>query len=284
MNIQIIEEWLKKYNLRTKQAEKNALREIAQQIALSGLARTDFFSRAAFVGGSCLRILYGLPRFSEDLDFWTFKSEPEFHWKPYLQAVADEFKTYAFNMEIIDRDDMHARIKRAFLKKESVGKILLLSNARNFNHNEKLQIKFEIDTHPFDAATCELKTCHFPYAFSLTALDRKSLFASKVAALFDREKEKGRHWFDFVWYMSQKWPLNMQLLEKVLGQQELFAALQALIHTVDWKMLKEDVRHFLPAAEQKSLDAWSSQYFLKLIEDYFQSAKMMQEVTIPSIG
>ena len=76
MEIKIIQERLERYKYSTKQEEKNALREIAQEIALCGLARTNFFKHTSFIGGSCLRIVHGLRRFSEDLDFWTFESNP----------------------------------------------------------------------------------------------------------------------------------------------------------------------------------------------------------------
>ncbi len=90
MDLKIIEDKIKQYKSRTKQEEKNALREIAQLIALCGLARADFFKHACFIGGSCLRIAYGLQRFSEDLDFWTLQPFSDFVWQPYLYAVQEE--------------------------------------------------------------------------------------------------------------------------------------------------------------------------------------------------
>lgn len=273
MDLKIIEDKLKNYKPRTKQEEANALREIAQAIALCGLARADFFKHASFIGGSCLRIAYGLPRFSEDLDFWTLHHDPNFAWQPYLHAVQEEFKAYAFDMIIEDRAKADDKIKRAFLKKESIGKVLILTHSRAFESNEKLTIKFEIDTRPPSGAHFETKNMEYPYTFPITVLDRPSLFASKVAALFDRKKEKGRHWYDFAWYVFQHWPLNHPLLGSCLSKspQEITVVwlqqeLAKIIESIDWKLLKEDVRPFISLEEQETLNLWNKQFFLGYVE------------------
>lgn len=273
MDLKIIEDRLKKYTTRTKQEEKNALKEVAQAIALSGLARTDFFKHACFIGGSCLRIVYGLPRFSEDLDFWTLQPSPDFNWKHYLQAVQEEFKAFAFDMIIEDRADADVKIKRAFLKKESIGKVLILSHARAFENNEKLSIKFEIDTSPPMGSRFESKNMDFPYVFPITVLDRPSLFASKVAALFDLKKEKGRHWYDFTWYAFNRWPFNCDLLAGCLSKDPkettiewLQQQLASIIESRNWKMLKEDMRAFISQEEQETLDLWNKLFFLGYVE------------------
>ena len=283
MGIKIIEDKLKKYNSSTKQQEKSALREIAQEIALSALARTDFFKHAAFIGGSCLRIVYDLRRFSEDLDFWTLEPTPNFLWRPYLQIVADEFKAYAFDMIIEDRERPDAKIKRATLKKgsDSIEKILILSDARKYTDTEKLKIKFEIHTHPPAGGGFEPKNINFPYPFSITTLDRPSLFASKVAALFDQPKEvKGRHWYDFIWYIFNKWPINYQVLANAYNSIEnvpkvdpsqvslswLQNALVELIQSIEWGPKRDDVRNFISLDEQETLDLWGKQFFLGHVE------------------
>ncbi len=281
MGIKIIEDKLKIYNARTKQEEKNALREISQEIALSALARTDFFKHAAFIGGSCLRIVYGLQRYSEDLDFWTLEPAPNFLWKPYLQVVADEFKAYAFDMKIEDRQQPQAKIKRAALKKDSIEKVLILSDARKYTENEKLQIKFEIHTHPPAGGKFEPKNIDFPYPFSITSLDKSSLFASKIAALFDRTREvKGRHWYNFIWYIYNKYPINYQLLANAYNQLEnvpkvdpkqmsfswLQKELAELIQSVEWNDKRDDVRNFISLEEQETLDLWNPPFFLGHLE------------------
>jgi hypothetical protein len=222
---------------------------------------------------------YGLQRFSEDLDFWTLQPSPDFAWQPYLQAVQEEFKAYAFDMTIEDRVLADAKIRRAFLKKESIGKVLILTHARSFEANAKLSIKFEIDTHPPLGAQFESKNMEFPYIFPITVLDRSSLFASKVAALFDLKKEKGRHWYDFAWYVFHQWPFNYSLLKSCLakGPQEITLSwlqqeLAKIIETRDWKKLKKDVSPFISLEEQSTLNSWDKTSFLGYVEglDYLK--------------
>ena len=274
MEIKIIEDRLNKYKRRTKQEEKNALKEITQEIALCGLARTDFFKHAAFTGGSCLRLVYGLQRFSEDLDFWTLQPHSRFAWQPYLQAVQEEFKNYAFDMTIGDPAKTDNEIKRGFLRKESIEKVLILTHERALESNEKnLTIKFEIHTNPPVGAYFESINREFPSVFPITILDRASLFAAKVAALFDKEKkEKGRHWYDFAWYVYNQWPFNFQLLGNALKppREMILSSLQQqlaeLIRSRNWKILREDVRRFISKEEQETLDSWDTQSFLGYVE------------------
>ncbi len=272
MGIKIIQDRFKNFKLQTKQDEENALREISHEIALCALARTDFFKHAAFIGGSCLRIVHGLQRFSEDLDFWTLQPEPQFAWQTYLQAVQQEFKAHAFDMEIVDRAKADEKRKRAFLKKDSIGKVLILTHSRAFEGNKKLQIKFEIDTNPPTGAGFESKNREFPSTFPITVLDRPSLFASKVGALFDLSKQKGRHWYDFTWYVHHRWPLNFQLLANCLKSFPemttplLQQALAKIIESCDWKSLMDDVRPFLSREEQETLNLWNNQTFLGYVD------------------
>jgi predicted nucleotidyltransferase component of viral defense system len=275
--MKLIEDRYKKYNPKNKNDEKNALREIAHEIALSALARTDFFKEAAFFGGSCLRIVHGLNRFSEDLDFSTFRPIPKFRWHPYLLAMEAEFKAHAFDMTITDREEVEGKVRRAFLKKDSMGKILTLKYTRKYTDNEVLKIKFEIDTSPPAGSSVEINSLDFPYPFSFTTLDKPSLFASKIAALFDRSREKGRHWFDFLWYVSQKWPINFTLLSDALKTKttldSLIQQLTTLVQSIDWKKMRKDVEQFISVEEQETLEMWNAPFFLGHLEGLSESLR-----------
>ena len=83
--IDIIKEKLRRYQAANALEEANAVKEILQEIALYALWRARFFERALFQGGTSLRILHGLPRFSEDLDFILRAPETSFDWPPYTQ-------------------------------------------------------------------------------------------------------------------------------------------------------------------------------------------------------
>ena len=114
----IIESRLKQYAIQSKQDELNTLKEIFQEIALSALARSDFFKIASFQGGTCLRILYGLPRFSEDLDFILLKPASEFQWDFYLEKIRAEFVSYDLKLETKERFVLKSTVKTAFLKED----------------------------------------------------------------------------------------------------------------------------------------------------------------------
>ncbi len=279
MNI-ILENRLKQYTLQSKQDELNALKEIFQEIALAALSRTDFFKYAAFQGGTCLRILYGLPRFSEDLDFVLLKTDPNFQWSLFLKTMQLEFEAYGLHLEATDRSKADIAIKKAFLKERSFGQSLTLSYPRNTSDTQSIQIKLEIDINPPEGSAFEVKYLDFPYPFSLTLQDRPSLFAGKCHALLCRKYVKGRDWFDFIWYVTQKTPINYDLLEQALYQTGpwekqpvgtfskdwVFEQLHAKIFSVDWIDAKKDVAQFLKPREAESLPLWNKDFFLHYCE------------------
>ncbi len=75
---------LKTYDINNIYDRKNAMKEIMQEIVLCGLSRAGFFKKAAFYGGTALRIFYGLDRFSEDLDFSLETADPAFDLSAYF--------------------------------------------------------------------------------------------------------------------------------------------------------------------------------------------------------
>src|SRR3990167_7917689 len=103
MDNKIINERLKQYKLMTLEDEENALKEILQELALYSLSVSGFFSEALFHGGTSLRILYQLPRFSEDLDFVLKEPNPKFNWGKYTEQLIRVFKLFNIKPEIIDR-------------------------------------------------------------------------------------------------------------------------------------------------------------------------------------
>ena len=206
MSVEIIQQKLLTYQCQTVLEQENALKEIAQEIALMALSRAGFFRVAAFQGGTCLRILYGLERFSEDLDFILEKPDKNFNWDKYIQSMHDEFSIYGYKLEVINKSHINKAIKSTFLKADSKGGILILKDSRT--HRPKLQIKLEIDTNPAAGSKYELKYLDFPLSYSIQTQDLPSLFASKCHALLCRNYIKGRDWYDFVWYVSRQVTIN----------------------------------------------------------------------------
>ena len=101
---QAVKEMLELYQIKTAVDAENALKEIIQEIALLGLHRANFFEKAAFYGGTALRILYKLPRYSEDLDFTLFNKTPDFSLKAYFSAVEKELQAYGFQVDVVPVD------------------------------------------------------------------------------------------------------------------------------------------------------------------------------------
>jgi predicted nucleotidyltransferase component of viral defense system len=273
MVLDIIEERLKKYATKSKQEEENALKEICQEIALAGLSRANFFKTAAFQGGTCLRIVYGLKRFSEDLDFILIEPN-SFQWKPYLLSLTTEFNSFGLNFEALDRSKAENMVKKAFLKEDSFGKLISLKHSR-LPSDKQILIKLEIDTFPPLGSSFETHFLEYPYPFSLLVQDKPSLFASKCHALLCRPYIKGRDWFDFLWYIRNKVSINYLLLQNALKQigpykqQEIFLDkkwiiknLENKIISIDWPKACQDVENFISLEDRKFVQNWTQEFFL----------------------
>lgn len=279
MSLALIESRLQGYSIQSKQDELNAIKEIIQEIALAALSRTEFFKYAMFQGGTCLRIVYALPRFSEDLDFILTEANPNFVWKPYLENMKIEFESYGLSLEVEDRSKVNSSVKKAFIKEDSFGKILTLSYKTTASDMQKIQIKFEIDTNPPLGSLVETKYLDFPFPFSVVLQDMPSLFASKCHAILCRKYTKGRDWFDFIWYVSRKTSLNYEFFKNAINQMGNWSGekinvnknwvleqLENKIEEIDWEMAKQDVIRFLRPREAESLKIWGKPLFLSTIE------------------
>src|SRR3989339_1491483 len=148
MSINIIEKRLREYDCKNLLEEENALKEITQEIILMSLARADFFKVAEFHGGTALRILHGLERFSEDLDFALLKSNANFSFLDYLNRINEELKIYGYDIEIQDRSKIGRAVQKVFLNNRSIGKILTFQPPLPDYVRKKIRIKLEIDINP----------------------------------------------------------------------------------------------------------------------------------------
>lgn len=276
MSVEIIQQKLLTYQCKTVLEQENALKEIAQEIALMALSRAGFFRVAAFQGGTCLRILYGLERFSEDLDFILEKPDKDFNWDIYIKSMHEEFSAYGYILEVTNKNKLDKTVRTAFLKADSEGGILILKDMRT--NRPKLQIKLEIDTNPPQGSDYELKYLDFPLLYSIQTQDLSSLFAGKIHALLCRNYTKGRDWYDFLWYVSRKAVVNFTLLNNAVEQagpwrhqnilvtpEWLLQELKIKINNIDWSEAKNDVARFLRPNELISLGLWSKELFLSRV-------------------
>lgn len=273
MIVKIIEDRLKTHDLVTAESYDLALNEIFQEIALAALARSGFFKHAAFHGGTCLRILYNLQRFSEDLDFVLKEPILNFSWQNHFQNMLLEFEAYGIQVTVQDRHQ-NETVKKFFLKENSIGQILVFKEGRT-GPRKKIKIKFEIDTNPPAGSRFENRYLTFPFAFAVTTQDLPSLFAGKSHALLCRAYTKGRDWYDFLWYVDKKTTLNFELLSAAIDQngpwqgQKLnidkpwyLHEMEKKIKSLDWQKAKDDIARFLRPRDQVSLKVWHEDFFL----------------------
>ena len=157
MSVEIIQERLNSYHCQSVQEEENAVREIAQEIILGGLSRSGFFKEAAFQGGTCLRILYNLERFSEDLDFILIKPNKTISLDDLLEKVCLELKSYDLKFTFSDRKDIEKTVQKQILKDDSLVKLLTFNHLRPGRDTRSIKIKIEIDTNPPEHSNFETK-------------------------------------------------------------------------------------------------------------------------------
>jgi len=275
--IELLQRQLDSYNVANPVEEEQATREIFQEVALYALWRAGFFEVAAFQGGTSLRILHGLPRFSEDLDFILKAPDPGFQWKPYLDKLLTGLLEFGLHSEAIDKSRMDNSVKRALLKDNSVSNQLDLSYDRE-HLDRKLRIKLEIDVNPPNDSGFDYSYLDFPLDFEVCHQDLASNFSLKIHALLCRPYLKGRDWYDFNWYVKKDIQPNLPHLQAALYQQGpwqgkpmtidqswLKRALEEKVTAIDWKEAAADVTRFLSAAEQQSLKLWSEKFFLSKV-------------------
>lgn len=278
----MIKEWIAEYNPRTEEETLSALREIMQEVALAGLSRTDFFEKAAFYGGTALRIFYGLDRYSEGLDFSLLQPDPDFSLEPYFEAIVAEFNALGMEVSIKEKGNkIKTAIESAFLKSETIWKELILEDIvkqAGIRSNKTIRIKIEVDRLPPKGFTTEEKLLMRPFSFYVKCFNLPSLFAGKVHALLFRkwkERVKGRDWYDMEWYIKKGIPLDVSHFlrrardtgdwkKTTITQAQIKELLENKINTVSFPRVKEDVQRFIE--DDKTLKIWSAKYFNDLIE------------------
>lgn len=277
----MIKEWIEEYKPNSREDAEQALREIMQQIALAGLQRSGFFEKAAFYGGTALRIFYGLERFSEDLDFTLLEANPDFSLQPYLDGMLKEFEALGMQVTVKEKNKTNkTAIDSAFLKPGTEWKELILKDIisqEKMGSRPEIKIKLEVDKTPPLGFTTEEKLLLRPFSFYTKCYAAPDLFAGKVHALLFRKwgtRVKGRDWFDLEWYIKKQIPLNLSHLairsidsgdwkKSFISEKEFTALLLKKIDAVSFKAIKEDIVKFI--RDDKVLEIWSPAYFKELV-------------------
>ena len=273
----VLEEKIKEYPITSVLDQENVLQEIVQQVVLASLSRAGLFSKAqgVFHGGTCLRSVHGMNRFSEDLDFFLKRPDPGFTWQGYLEHVVRDGKGEGLNFSLQARAEDKTAVKKALLRTDSFGKDLAPALPYARDPRKLIKVKLEIDVNPPPGSTFETRYLAFPVTTAITTQSFESGFAMKIGAMLGRTYVKGRDWYDFIWYVNKKTAPDLGLLSRSLDQQGPWAgreikvdpgwvetSLRKRIAEIDWPAVRRDVERFLPLREQESLNLWGEEFFL----------------------
>lgn len=256
-----------------------ALREILQSVALLGLWRAKFFNEAAFYGGTALRIIYGLNRFSEDLDFSLLKPGTGFNFSRFKSALENECKAFGFDVRFETRTKTtDTTIESAFLKANTYEQMMVVDAPdellAGIHHQAVLKIKIEVDTNPPTGFDTEIKYLFTPLQFAVRSYNLPSLFAGKLHAVLCRKwknRVKGRDWYDFAWYVSHYPKVNIFHLEQrmrdsghynlssPLDKDKVIKFLEDAIDQLDVNLARAEVKPFV--VDERELEIWSKDFF-----------------------
>ena len=264
--------------------QDNALKEIIQFICLLGLHRGGFFDKACFYGGTALRILYGLDRFSEDLDFCLAKKDQNFKLNKYFDCIQSELERFGFNASIQEkRTGAGVEVESAFVKQDTyTGLIEIGFDNEKIQKGQLVKVKLEVDkTNPTGFHKTK-KLIKLPVPFLVSTLSEESLFSGKIHALLARaysNRVKGRDYYDFLFYLSRSTKVNILYLENKLrdsghykselplDQKGLVEMLKAKFESVNFDQAADDVRPFISSQKQADLSEWSIELFCALAEE-----------------
>jgi hypothetical protein len=237
---------------------------------LQGLQRAGAMTALAFHGGTSLRFLYSLPRYSEDLDFSLEGNVKKYDFRSILQAIRKDIEAQGYNLhlKINDQKTVHS----AFIRFLGLPYELNLSPHRD----ETLAVKLEVDTRPPTGTQLETSLVRRHVLLNIQHHDRASLLAGKLHAILQRPYVKGRDLYDLIWYLSDRnWPVpNLILLNHALSQSDWSGPIltfenwrevvRGRIETISFEHASMDVRPFLVSDEDIKLV--SRENLLRLLE------------------
>ncbi|HQT92641.1 MAG TPA: nucleotidyl transferase AbiEii/AbiGii toxin family protein [Candidatus Kryptobacter bacterium] len=282
----VVEDMLKKYDCSKADRYKNALKEVIQEIALLGLFRAGFFDKAAFYGGTALRIFHGIDRFSRDLDFSLLKPDKKFAIDPYCEYVENELNAYGFQVEVSPKKKTaSSNVESAFIKGGTMVNMMRMEAVRppvsGIHGDELLTINLEVDVDPPPGATFEMKHQLMPIPYTVRLYSRPSLLAGKLRAILCRNwksgRTKGRDLYDYVWYLAHSVPADLKHLQARMVQTGHWkkgtalteAALRDLLSKrfqgINYSQAKQDVFPYIN--DHSAVDLWSADFFQSITAD-----------------
>lgn len=237
---------------------ENTFREYLQAHILRSISQGRGFERIAFLGGTALRFLYGLQRYSEDLDF-SLEREKGYDFQAILDQTASDFRKAGF--KLTTHPSRKKTVHSAFLRFPG----LLYEAGLSPHEDEKLSIKIEVDTNPPSGANTDTTILNRHFFLSLWHYDLPSMMAGKVHALLSRDYTKGRDIYDLLWYRTRSKPVkpNTEMLNNALQQtnwegptiteNNWQSVIKNHLKNLDWGEVAADVEPFLENPEESKM-------------------------------
>jgi hypothetical protein len=232
----------------TAEEKSNRVRELLQIIMLKIIYDKDFFNNLAFTGGTALRILFDIKRFSEDLDF-SLVNKDGYDFSGIHSALINGLKLYGLKAE--SKPKTESNVHSAMFKFPGLLKPLGISSLES----QKISVKLEVDSNPPKGGKISSTVVNKVYMFNVVHFDLPSMFATKLHACFCRKFTKGRDFYDFVWYVGKKTKPNYTLLNNAVIQTEghdpgvdehnFKKYLLENIQKIDFDLVRRDVERFL---------------------------------------
>ena len=249
---------------------RNLAREYLQALILQSLQHVGAMNTLAFHGGTALRFLFSLPRYSEDLDFALERKSVSYNFRSYLQAIHKDLERqgYVVTFKVNDQKTVHSAFVR-FAR-------LLFDLKLSPHQDEILAVKIEVDTNPPSGATLTTSLVRRHVLLNLQHHDRASLLAGKLHAILQRPHLKGRDLYDLIWYLSDReWPApNLELLNnalkqtgwsgKILTAENWRETVRSRIESISWEQALGDVQPFL--ASQRDIELMKKENALRLLQ------------------
>lgn len=231
-------------------AKLNSMREYLQAYILRIMHDEGVFRSTAFLGGTALRFIYKLPRFSEDLDF-SITGDKRYIFVDLIRKIKRELELTGYDISISYNDEK--TVQYAMVKFEK----LMYEAGMSPRKEQKFSIKIEIDTNPPQGAILKTNILNIYFPLAFLSFDIPSLFAGKIHALLSRKYTKGRDFFDLGWYLSRWKDIspNITLLqnslkqtgweEEMLSENTWRSFLYKVVEETDWEKIRQDVENFL---------------------------------------
>lgn len=254
--------------LKTREEKFNVAREYLQILILKILSDVQAFRAMAFVGGTALRILYQVRRYSEDLDF-SITSKDKYDFNLLLEAVKHELTLQNIAVELKSKN---GTIDNCMIHFTTVLQEVGIAVARD----QKISVKLEVDTSPPKGATIVDTVVNADFIFPIRHHDIPSLMAGKLHAVMFRKFSKGRDFYDLLWYLTRKTAPNLALLQNailqtekrktVLDEMKWIELLKEKLSKVDFAKVRRDVMPFI--IDPTEVELITKKQFFNLLSSY----------------